>query len=94
MADHSSGTVPLAAPPQAPHHELIVKWQGRDFPMTVADSDTVLELKRKIHGHTEVQPKRQKLLGLKPKTGKGAPTDEAQMRELVLKPGLKIMMMG
>lgn len=77
-----------------PQHDLVVKWQGKEFPITMEDSDTVSELKRKIQDETEVQPKRQKLLGLKAKVGKGAPADELQMRELAMKPGLKIMMMG
>lgn len=77
-----------------PQHALTVKWQGREFAMTLGDADTVGTLKRRIEEHTEVQPKRQKLLGLKAKKGSGAPADELPMADLALKPGLKIMMMG
>ena len=62
--------------------------------MKLGDTDTVGTLKRRIEEHTEVQPKRQKLLGLKAKKGGGTPADELPMADLALKPGLKIMMMG
>jgi hypothetical protein len=43
--------------------------------------------------NTQVDPKRQKLLGLKTKDGKAA-TDEAVIADLAIKPNAKIMMMG
>lgn len=84
----------MATASEDAQHSLVVKWQGKEFPMVLDDGDTISELKRKIQQETEVQPKRQKLLGLKAKEGKGAPADGLQMRELAIKPGLKIMMMG
>ncbi len=40
----------------------------------------------------QVDPKRQKLLGLK--CANGAANDDTLLQDLVLKPGTKIMMMG
>ncbi len=74
--------------------KLCVKWQGKEFSIPLADSDTVGELKRKIEEQTEVQPKRQKLLGLKPKAGGGLPADSVPVSQLLIKPGMKVMMMG
>ena len=77
-----------------PHNEVTIKWQGKEFSIALAQNDTVGELKRKIEEQTEVQPKRQKLLGLKAKAGGGLPADSVHVHELVLKPGMKVMMMG
>lgn len=73
--------------------QLVFKWSGREFTVAVVDDETVSSLKRKIQEQTTVQPKRQKLLGLKDKAGK-LPTDEHKVAELQLKPGQKIMLMG
>jgi len=89
-----TGNTTAAAAPSGVEHALTIKWQGKEFPVTVGDSDTVETLKRRIEKETEVQPKRQKLLGLKAKKGGGAPADGVPMSDLALKPGLKIMMMG
>jgi len=61
--------------------------------LSLPSGATVAELKRKLAEQSGVQPKRQKLLGLKAKGAKPA-TDEALIEDLVLKPGTKIMMMG
>ncbi|KAK9833518.1 hypothetical protein WJX81_000663 [Elliptochloris bilobata] len=77
----------------APERELMVKWSGQELKFTMGSGATVGELKRKIAEQTSVQPKRQKLLGLKAKGAKLA-SDEVLIEDLVLKPGAKIMMMG
>ena len=46
-----------------------------------------------VQEHTGVQPKRQKLLGLKTKQGKLA-SDDILVSDLFLKAGQKIMMVG
>lgn len=42
-----------------------VKWNGRLFSVSVPADATVATLKREIETSTNVQPKRQKLLGIK-----------------------------
>ena len=74
-------------------NELTFRWSGKAFSLAVVADETVSSLKRKIEEQTRVQPKRQKLLGLKAKNGK-LPTDDALLSELLLKPGQKIMLMG
>lgn len=72
---------------------LIIKWSGSEYPIEgLSPSDSVLDLKNLICKVTGVLPHRQKLLGLKLK-GKPA-TDDAVFRDLNVKPGAKIMMMG
>lgn len=72
---------------------LAIKWSGKDYEVSITDTETISDLKRKISELTEVPPKRQKLLGLKARGGKPA-GDAASISELVLKPGQRIMMMG
>lgn len=74
--------------------QVVIKWHGTEFSVTLADDDTVGSLKHKIEAETEVAPKRQKLLGLKAKKGGGVPADTVHVSELLLKPGMKVMMMG
>ena len=73
--------------------ELTFKWSGKEFAVAIDKGETISTLKRKIQEQTSVQPKRQKLLGLKDKAGR-LPTDEHLLEELQLKPGQKIMLMG
>lgn len=73
--------------------ELTFKWSGKEFTLPVDDDETVSSLKHKIEEQTRVQPKRQKLLGLKAKSGKLA-SDDDLLSGLHLKPGQKIMLMG
>ena len=72
---------------------LIIKWQGKELSIPVGAGDTVQSLKRKIETETNVQPQRQKLLGLKRRAG-GMPGDEDPVSSLLLKDGQKVMMMG
>ncbi len=72
---------------------IVVKWQGKELAIPVSEDDTVQSLKRKIQDETNVQPQRQKLLGLKRRAG-GMPGDEDPVSGLLLKDGQKIMMMG
>lgn len=73
--------------------ELTFKWSGKEFSLPIEDTETISSLKHKIEEQTRVQPKRQKLLGLKAKTGK-LPSDDALLSDLVLKPGQKVLLMG
>lgn len=50
-----------------PERDIVIKWSGQEMSFSVASGSTVGELKRKIAEQTSVQPKRQKLLGLKAK---------------------------
>jgi hypothetical protein len=72
---------------------IVVKWGGKDYPLELAEKETVANLKRALQQQTSVDPKRQKLLGLKTKDGKAA-TDEAVIADLVIKPSTKVLMMG
>ena len=72
---------------------VTIKWQGKEYAIPISTDDTVLSLKRKIEAETAVQPKRQKLLGLKPKAG-GLAGDDVSIGDIILKPNQKIMMMG
>lgn len=72
---------------------IVVKWSGKEYPVELPEDDTVAGLKRMLQEQTRVDPKRQKLLGLKTKDGKAA-TDEAVLSDLVIKPNTKVMMMG
>lgn len=72
---------------------LAIKWNGQQYDIDTTAIDTVGNLKRAIEAQTTVQPKRQKLLGLKIKGGKGV-TDSTAFADLVLKPGQKVTVMG
>ena len=72
---------------------VTIKWQGKEFEIALSPNDTILSLKRKIEAETLVQPKRQKLLGLKARAG-GLPGDNVAMGDIALKANQKIMMMG
>ena len=73
--------------------ELTIRWSSKEIPIKYADDDTVATLKRKIHEETRVQPKRQKIMGLKAKGGKMA-ADDTRLKDLVIKPGAKLMVLG
>jgi hypothetical protein len=73
--------------------EVTVKWTSKEMVFKFDEIETVGSLKRKIEEETRVQPKRQKLIGLKAKGGKLA-TDDVMLTDLALKPGQKIMLMG
>ena len=72
---------------------VTVKWGGREISVELDEAQTVSDLKQKLQEATLVNPKRQKLLGLKKKDGK-APAEEDVMGDLKLAPGVKYMMMG
>ena len=80
----------------AEHLELTFKWNGQEFILMVDATETMGGLKRKIQEHTTVQPKRQKLLGLKDKAGKSLmqTQDGHLVADIQLKPGQKIMLLG
>lgn len=71
---------------------LAVKWSGKEYTVRACAEDTVGELKRRICEVTNVLPKRQKLLNVK--AGSKPADDSMLLSQLVLKPSIKIMMMG
>lgn len=74
--------------------DLCVKWSGQEFQFEgLPDTTTITELKQLVYHKTGVRPERQKLLGLKgaPKSEK---LEESTLRDLKVKNGAKIMLMG
>ena len=72
---------------------MLIKWNNQQYDIDTSEIKTVGTLKRAIETETAVQPKRQKLLGLKVKGGKPV-TDETGLCDLLLKAGQKITVMG
>lgn len=72
---------------------VTVKWNGKEYEVGVHPDECVEGLKRKLEARTAVQPKRQKLLGLKTIAGK-LPGSDTLVRDLAIKPNAKIVMMG
>lgn len=72
---------------------LKIKWQGKVYDVVTHSEETVEGIKRKLEASTTVQPRRQKLLGLKTKEGKLA-GDDCLVGELLIKPNMTIMMLG
>ncbi len=73
--------------------EIKIKWSSKELSIQYGDEDTIATLKHKIQEETRVQPKRQKIMGLKARGGKMA-ADDTPLTELVIKPGAKLMMLG
>lgn len=69
------------------------KWSGQHFTVDTTGMDTVGALKLAIEQQTAVSAKRQKIIGLKIK-GVKAVADDAQIADLILKPGQKLTVMG
>lgn len=69
------------------------KWSGKIIDIVTHPDEAVEGLKRKLEAATTVLPQRQKLLGLKTQQGK-PPSDGTAVRELALKPGMVVMMLG
>lgn len=78
-----------------PFGELVVKWNGQEYKVTnLLSTHRMIDFKSELHRLTRVLPGRQKLLGLKTKSGKAA-DDETLLSDLNYKAGAtKIMMMG
>lgn len=72
---------------------IVVKWSGKEYPVELPEEQKVADLKRVLQEQTRVEPKRQKLIGLKTMDGKAA-TDEAALSDLAIRPNTKVMMMG
>mmetsp|Transcript_16732 Transcript_16732/g.28707 ORF Transcript_16732/g.28707 Transcript_16732/m.28707 type:complete len:323 (-) Transcript_16732:615-1583(-) len=66
---------------------ISVKWSGKEFIVSVSRVSTVAHLKRKLQELTQIDPKRQKLLGIKSK-------DDNDALAPLVKPGVKVMLMG
>lgn len=73
--------------------QLCFKWKDKEINVDVDEADTVEAVKRKLEAETYVSAKKQKLLGLKTTNGKLA-ADTAKVSELLIKPGMKVMLMG
>ena len=52
------------------------------------------ELKARMKAETNVEPAKQKFVGLKLESGGGLPSDATCISELLIKPGQKLMMLG
>ena len=72
---------------------ICFKWNGQDYVVSTSECRTVADLKEKLFKLTNVQPERQKLLGLKTKMG-GQVNDTTCVEELSIKANVKIIMMG
>lgn len=72
----------------------IIKHGGTEFKLdNLMQDHTVLYLKEQVAEMTNVKPMRQKLFGIKSKSG-GPLTDEMTLEETNLVDGMKVMMMG
>ncbi len=63
-----------AAAAAAGEVSLRIKWGGKLFPLSLPPTAPVLELKRRLQEQTGVEPRRQRILGLK--------VDKARARSL------------
>mmetsp|Transcript_15014 Transcript_15014/g.35411 ORF Transcript_15014/g.35411 Transcript_15014/m.35411 type:complete len:330 (-) Transcript_15014:119-1108(-) len=80
----------MAAPAEI---DLVAKWNGSEYQLKLAPTSTVLDVKKALEAKTEVQAKRQKLVGLS--AGGKMPTDETTLQEVTLKkPPHRFMMVG
>lgn len=70
-----------------------VKWGGSLYAVELPLESTIADLKRRLFELTEVQPKRQKVIGL-PSTGSRLPDDTLMLNSLNLKPDQGIMLFG
>uniref|UniRef100_A0A7S1SVM3 protein-serine/threonine phosphatase n=1 Tax=Tetraselmis chuii TaxID=63592 RepID=A0A7S1SVM3_9CHLO len=73
--------------------EFNIKWNKRELSLSLEGEQTVGELKERIRDETAVDPKRQKLLGLKTKD-KQVVSDDVKLCDLAVKPGQKLILMG
>ena len=74
--------------------EILFKWNGKDFRIdNLLPTNTIADLKNELCKLTNVLPERQKLLGLKTKSGLNL-CDTHLIEDLNYKKGTKIMMMG
>ena len=74
--------------------DLCIKWSGQVFQLEgLPDTTTITELKQLAYRKTGVRPERQKLLGLKA-TPKSEKLEQSTLRDLKVKNGAKIMLMG
>lgn len=78
---------------ELPEINFQIKWNGKEFEISLPLDSTVMDLKLKLVDETNVPPERQKLLGLKQTNGKLAEGD-VRLASLNLKPTTKVMMMG
>ena len=74
--------------------EILVKWNGTDYKVAnLLPSHCIGDLKDELCKMTNVLPERQKLLGLKTKTGQMT-SNSTLLDDLSYKPNTRIMMMG
>lgn len=76
------------------YSDILIKWNGKDYVVSnLVSNNTVADLKNELCKLTNVLPERQKLLGLKTKSGQLA-GDNSLLDDLNYKKNTKIMMMG
>jgi hypothetical protein len=51
---------------------VCLKWNNQEFRLCLAENKTVWDLKKELSSFTAVDPKKQKLIGLKHNSGKAA----------------------
>ncbi len=74
---------------------IVVKWQGKEIELSGLEGVTsVGEMKQQLEERTFVRKENQKLMGLKCKAGGTQMNDSTVLSEIVLKPNMKVMMMG
>ena len=75
--------------------DVCVRWGKQSFTLHMQQGQSLSDLKREIEKETHVQPKRQKLIGIKFQgVGKKKEESEVGISELGIKPGKSIMMIG
>jgi len=78
---------------EIPKEIVNIKWTNQNFVVEIESEMSILGLKRKLFQLTNVQPGRQKLLGI-PKYKGPLANDDVLLKELEIKPATKVMMMG
>lgn len=85
------GSADAGGAADAPVVRLIAKWNGKEHRLEVQESTTVGDVRRRLQEMTNVQPKRQKLIGLGKKPNPG---DDIPLGSLHLKNPHSFMMVG
>ncbi|KAJ3434454.1 ubiquitin-like domain-containing ctd phosphatase [Anaeramoeba flamelloides] len=73
--------------------EFTIKWKGKSFPISFLCTSTVEELKEYLYIATKINPKHQKLLGLKSNKNKKI-TNNLALKDLKIPKSRKVMLMG
>ncbi|KAJ6242974.1 ubiquitin-like domain-containing ctd phosphatase 1 [Anaeramoeba flamelloides] len=73
--------------------EFTVKWKGKTFPISFLSTATVEDLREHLYTETKINPKHQKLLGLKSNKNKKI-TNNLALKDLKIPKSRKVMLMG